>query len=94
MKKDNKMGTYEQIIHVTKYARYLEDKKRRETWEETVTRYMDYMSSKVDLKGTYKELHGALLRQEILVSEIILQHLTVHTPLYQVNECSVRYCTY
>ena len=72
MKKDNKMGTYEQIIHVTKYARYLEDKKRRETWEETVTRYMDYMSSKVDLKGTYKELHGALLRQEIVPSMRLL----------------------
>ena len=72
MKKDNKMGTYEQIIHVTKYARYLEDKKRRETWEETVTRYMDYMSSKVDIKETYKELHGALLRQEIVPSMRLL----------------------
>ena len=72
MKKDNKMGTYEQIIHVTKYARYLEDKKRRETWEETVTRYMDYMSSKVDLGGAYKELHEALMRQDIVPSMRLL----------------------
>ena len=66
------MGTYEQIIHVTKYARYLEDKQRRETWEETVTRYMDFMASKVDLKGSYKELHGALMRQDIVPSMRLL----------------------
>ena len=72
MKKDNKMGAYEQIIHVTKYARYLEDKQRRESWEETVTRYMDYMSTKVDLGGSYKELHGALLRREIVPSMRLL----------------------
>jgi ribonucleoside-triphosphate reductase (thioredoxin) len=72
MTNKNQMGTYEQIIHVTKYARYLEDKKRRETWEETVTRYVDFMSSKVDLKGSYKELHGALLRQDIVPSMRLL----------------------
>lgn len=32
---------YNQVIHKTRYARYLNDKKRRETWEETVGRYAD-----------------------------------------------------
>ena len=72
MKKANKMGTYEQIIHVTKYARYLEEKKRRESWEETITRFMDYMSAKVDLEGKYKELHKALVNQEIVPSMRLL----------------------
>ena len=72
MKKANKMGTYEQIIHVTKYARYLEEKKRRESWEETITRFMDYMSVKVDLEGKYKELHKALVNQEIVPSMRLL----------------------
>lgn len=72
MKKANKMGTYEQIIHVTKYARYLEEKKRRESWEETITRFMDYMSVKVDLDGKYKELHKALVNQEIVPSMRLL----------------------
>jgi len=72
MKKANKMGTYEQIIHVTKYARYLEEKKRRESWEETITRFMDYMSIKVDLDGKYKELHKALVNQEIVPSMRLL----------------------
>ena len=64
--------TYQDIIHVTKYARYLEDKKRRESWEETVTRYMDYMTTKVDLGDKYKELHRAILKQEVMPSMRLL----------------------
>ena len=64
--------TYQDIIHVTKYARYLEDKKRRESWDETVTRYMDYMTTKVDLGGKYKELHRAMLKQEVMPSMRLL----------------------
>lgn len=72
MKKVNKLGTYEQIIHITKYARYLEENKRRESWEETITRFMDYMTTKVDLDGRYKELHKALLNQDIVPSMRLL----------------------
>lgn len=35
------MNDYQQFIHRSRYARYLEDKGRRETWEETVERYID-----------------------------------------------------
>lgn len=31
----------QQFIHISKYARWLPEKNRRETWEETVDRYMD-----------------------------------------------------
>jgi len=72
MKKVNKLGTYEQIIHITKYARYLEENKRRESWEETITRFMDYMTTRVDLDGRYKELHKALLNQDIVPSMRLL----------------------
>ena len=64
--------TYQDIIHVTKYARYLEEKKRRESWEETVTRYMDYMTTKVDIGDKYKEIHRAILKQEIMPSMRLL----------------------
>jgi len=37
---------YEEYIAISRYARYLPDKKRRETWEETVDRYCDYMENK------------------------------------------------
>lgn len=37
------LSAYQSFIHKSRYARYLDDKKRREHWHETVTRYMDFM---------------------------------------------------
>ena len=34
---------YENFIALSRYARWLEDEKRRETWEETVNRYFSFM---------------------------------------------------
>jgi len=34
---------YQNFIALSRYARWLPDKKRRETWEETVGRYFDFM---------------------------------------------------
>jgi ribonucleoside-triphosphate reductase (thioredoxin) len=34
---------YQQFIHRSRYARWLDDKGRRETWEETVNRYVNFM---------------------------------------------------
>ena len=36
------MDQYQTYIHKSRYARYLDDEQRRETWGETVARYMDY----------------------------------------------------
>ena len=33
---------YQKFIHLSRYARWNEDKGRRETWEETVQRYFDF----------------------------------------------------
>ena len=35
---------YQKFIHQSRYARWKEDEGRRETWEETVSRYFDFMS--------------------------------------------------
>lgn len=37
------MNEYQKFIHKSRYARYLDDEGRRETWEETVNRYCDFM---------------------------------------------------
>lgn len=34
---------YQQMIHKTRYARWIEEENRREDWNETVSRYVDYM---------------------------------------------------
>ena len=43
------MDLYQQYIHKSRYARYLPEEQRRETWEETVNRYLNYWCDRVDL---------------------------------------------
>ena len=40
------MDAYQQYIHKSRYARYLPEEKRRETWEETVNRYINFWSDR------------------------------------------------
>lgn len=40
------MNDYQQYIAKSRYARYIDDLQRRETWEETVQRYIDFFSTK------------------------------------------------
>ena len=40
------MDAYQQYIHKSRYARYLPTEERRETWEETVNRYINYWVDK------------------------------------------------
>lgn len=37
------MDNYSKYIHKSRYARWRDDLGRRETWEETVDRYCDFM---------------------------------------------------
>jgi len=39
---------YQKFIHQSRYARWRETEKRRETWEETVSRYFDFMSDHLE----------------------------------------------
>ena len=66
---------YQQFIHLSRYARWNEDKVRRETWEETVRRYFDFFVNY--LKDTHdfalstkerKELETAVLNLEVMPS--------------------------
>lgn len=36
------MDQYQQYIHRSRYARYLPEEKRRETWEETIDRICNF----------------------------------------------------
>jgi ribonucleoside-diphosphate reductase alpha chain len=40
------MNEYQKFIHLSRYARWDSEKNRRETWEETVQRYVDYFDGK------------------------------------------------
>ena len=68
---------YQEIIHQSRYARFLPEKNRRETWEETVGRLLDYLSDKQPIllepySGTssrpINDLEQAILNLEIMPS--------------------------
>jgi ribonucleoside-triphosphate reductase (thioredoxin) len=46
---------YRNFIHISRYSRWMEDKSRRETWVETVDRYMDFMKSHLVRNYGYNE---------------------------------------
>lgn len=57
---------YKNFIHISRYARWLDKEKRRETWTETVDRYCNFMSKHL----------GSSIEQELLsrIREAILNH--------------------
>ena len=58
---------YQQFIHKSRYARWLDDEQRRENWDETVDRYVDFMINQVQGKCNVK-LDNKLLNRFVKVS--------------------------
>lgn len=63
-----RLTDYQQYIHKSRYARYLEEEKRRETWEETVKRYCDYFQNKFPDKFPYERIYNAIYNMEVMPS--------------------------
>ena len=60
---------YQAFIHTSRYARWLDDEQRRESWPETVTRYMDnIVAPYVKKDSVYGEIEQAILNLEITPS--------------------------
>ena len=56
------MDAYQQYIHKSRYARYLPEEQRRETWEETVNRYINFWVDRghlndFDVSEIFKAVH-------------------------------------
>jgi ribonucleoside-triphosphate reductase len=71
------MDDYQRFIHASRYARWRDDLGRRETWEETVLRLINYYETqhakyrpgkKGDLFPVNKELAEAILKMEVMPS--------------------------
>ena len=60
---------FRSFISKSRYARWIEEYGRRETWEETVDRYVNYIASKVDMSAEDKEaLTSAVTNHEVMPS--------------------------
>jgi ribonucleoside-triphosphate reductase len=63
------MDKYQQFIHKSRYARWIKEEGRRETWEETVQRYVDFWAERgqIDSKVS-KKLYNAIYNLEVMPS--------------------------
>ena len=57
------MDAYQQYIHKSRYARYLPEQQRRESWEETVSRYLNFWMDQDKLtaseaKDIFTQIHS------------------------------------
>ncbi|TAK59111.1 ribonucleoside-triphosphate reductase, partial [Patescibacteria group bacterium] len=64
--KNNPLGEF---VYLRTYARWIESENRRETWIETVDRYVAFMKENLGAKlgnEEYAEVREAILRQEVM----------------------------
>jgi len=73
--KQTKLPTqYQEFIHLSRYARWNEELNRRETWQETVSRYFDFMqehlkkNNDTDISDMRPQLEQAVLNLDIMPS--------------------------
>jgi ribonucleoside-diphosphate reductase alpha chain len=65
-----------EFVYLRTYARWIESENRRETWIETVDRYIAFMRENLGEKlsdAEYNEVRDAILRQEVMPSMRLMQ---------------------
>ena len=67
--------SYQEFIYLSRYSRWLPEKERRETWDETVARYFNFFTEHLNETHEYKlskslriELEEAILSQKVMPS--------------------------
>ena len=69
----NLPSVYQDVIAMSRYARFIPEKNRRETWSETVDRLVTYLETKTpELKKELKEVKEAVLNLEVMPSMRLL----------------------
>ena len=66
---------YQEFIHLSRYSRWIPEKGRRETWDETVSRYFDFFTEHLQEQNDFKldevsrkRLEEAVLSQKVMPS--------------------------
>lgn len=97
--KTNQMNDYQSFIHKSRYARWLEDEGRRETWDETVSRYITWMTNHIKTNydfdmvasGVAEELAEAITNLEVMPS---MRTLMTAGPALDANHIAGFNCAY
>ncbi len=88
---NNPLGEF---IYLRSYARWIESENRRETWIETVDRYISFMKENLANKlseSEYVDLRQAILSQEVMPSMRLMQFSG--EPARRCNACAYN-CTF
>ena len=86
------MTVYDDYIAISRYARYLAELQRRETWGETVDRYANYCGDKFDLSPRITaEIRDAIFNKHVMPSMRCL--MTAGEALDRDNICGYN-CAY
>ena len=92
------MSDYQNIIAMSRYARWNEEKQRRETWQETVTRLLDfykgYLKNKHDYdlpKEIYTDLYVAMVTLKVMPS---MRAMMTAGPALERNHIAAYNCSY
>ena len=73
---------YQQFIHLSRYARWNEEQQRRETWNETVSRYFDFFEKHL------KENHNLSKSQFDETRKYLEKAVSKHYAEYEsINVC-------
>src|SRR5574337_211833 len=62
------MNEYAKFIHLSRYARYRDEDKCRETWEETVSRFCDFFKGKFGDVFPYDDVYSAIYNLDVMPS--------------------------
>ena len=85
------MNQYQQYIALSRYARWIPELNRRETWKETVDRYMQNVVSDKVSKDTYKQLEDAIYNLNVMPSMRAM--MTAGAAMERDNTCAYN-CSY
>ena len=89
---------YQQVIHKTRYARWIEEENRREDWNETVERYIKYIFSALEKYNNFYAderikniIHNAILAIDVMPS---MRGLMTAGPALERDNTCIYNCSY
>ena len=91
------MNLYREFIALSRYARWMDNLNRRETWKETVERFVSFLEKHLDTNTSYKlekslkeDIEEAILNHEVMPSMRLM--MTAGTPVELDNICAYNCC--
>lgn len=90
----SKLSPYQQYIHKSRYARWLDAEQRRENWDETVHRYIEFFAPRLpeaDREVVAAELEKAILNMEVMPS---MRAMMTAGPALKKDNCAGYNCSY